>query len=192
MKRIKLEQLRYACYRGCFPMSNEDGVVEFWGVKTRALMPIEGIRVSRSLARRIRKGGFEIVFDRAFRDVIEGCRQRPDTWINDEIVDLYFRAHLARWAHSCECWIGGELAGGVYGLQLGSCFSAESMFHRKPDASKIALWALVNRCREAGFQMFDVQIINPFTASLGAYEITNEEYVRRLQDGFSWRPEQFP
>lgn len=192
VSRLTTLDLRVAYYHGCFPMADENGHVQFYGVRKRALLPIEGIRVSRSLAKRIRRGGFEIRFDSVFRDVMEGCREREETWINDEIVELFCEAHREGWAHSCECWINGNLEGGVYGLRLGACFSAESMFHRAPDTSKLALWALVNRTRECGFRLFDAQILNPFLESLGAYEAENDEYLRELQAWLGWRPERFP
>lgn len=192
MSRISTLDLRAAYYHGYFPMADDDGTVRFYGVERRAMLPIEGIHVSRSLAKRIRRGGFEIRFDTAFREVMEGCRDREETWINDEIVELFCSAHVEGWAHSCECWIDGKLMGGVYGLRLGACFSAESMFHRAPDASKLALWALVEKTREAGFQVFDAQILNPFLETLGAYEVPHEDYLRMVQPWFGWNPERFP
>lgn len=192
MSRISTSDLRVAYYHGYFPMADEDGIVQFYSVRHRALLPIKGIHVSKSLARQIRRGGFEIRFDSAFREVMDGCRDREETWINDEIVELFSEAHREGWAHSCEYWIDGKLEGGVYGLRLGACFSAESMFHRASNASKIALWALVERARDAGFRVFDAQIMNPFLATLGAYEVTQDEYVSMIQPWFDWIPERFP
>ena len=146
----------------------------------RALFPIEGIRVSRSLAKRLRKGDFEIRFDTSFGQVIRNCRRPDENWINDEIIRAYTDIHREGWGHCAECWIDGELVGGVYGVALGTCFSAESMFHRRTDASKIVLCAMVQHCRELGFTMFDAQVMNPHLESLGAYEIPIDDYLDRL------------
>lgn len=167
----------YRC--GAFVM-DEDGELSWYGVKRRALLPIEGIHVSRSMSKVIRSGQFEVTFDRAFEAVMRGC-MRPSTWISEEIVRAFCEVHEEGWAHSCEVWTDGELAGGVYGVGIGRVFSAESMFHRRTNASKVALWAMVNRCRQLGFRVFDAQIMNPHLASLGAYEVSDDEYLHLLR-----------
>lgn len=178
--RLDSTVLRAAYSQGIFPMDNGEGV-EWYRPSRRALLPIEGIRVSRSLARVIRRGEFRITFDQAFGEVMEGCMDRPEgSWITDEFISAYSRCHQEGWAHSCEVWAGEELAGGVYGLAVGSMFCGESMFSRKPNASKVALWALVERARELGFRAFDCQIINPHTQSLGAFEVSGRSYDRLL------------
>lgn len=172
--------IRYAYERACFPMTMEDGEVGWFQPTRRCLFPIEGIHVSRSLAKTIRKGTFEITFDKAFEQVMWSCFRPEDNWLTEHFVRAYTQIHRDGWAHSAECWLDGELVGGTYGVALGSCFCAESMFHRVTDASKVALWAMVNKCRELGFTIFDAQIMNPHLDSLGAYEISSKKYEAML------------
>lgn len=174
------DELAEAYRVGAFPMADDRGRVQWYSTPWRALFPISGVRVSKSLAKRIRQGGFEIRFDSSFREVIKGCFRPKDNWLTDEFVEVYTAAHEEGWGHCSEVWVDGELVGGVYGLAVGACFSAESMFHRKTDMSKIALWALVERCRELGFTIFDAQIMNPHLESLGAFEVPQREYLRLL------------
>ena len=164
--------------QGYFPMTMEGEEVEWLRPYDRALFPITGIHVSKSLRKKIKQGKFEVRFDTAFQQVIESCvRTDDDNWISPEFVRVYTQIHHLGWAHSCETWKDGQLVGGVYGLALGSCFCAESMFHRETDAGKVALWALVEKCRELGFILFDAQIMNPHLASLGAYEVPHDEFM---------------
>lgn len=174
------ELIRDAYANGWFPMADEGGEMAWYQPQFRALFPIDGIYVSRSLARRLRKRDFEIRFDTSFEQVVRNCRRPDENWINEEIIRAYTEIHFEGWGHCAECWIEDELVGGVYGVALGSCFSAESMFYRRTDASKIALWAMVQRCRELGFEMFDAQVMNPHLESLGAYEIPTADYIDRL------------
>jgi leucyl/phenylalanyl-tRNA--protein transferase len=166
-------------------MTMDDGQVEWFQPRQRALFPIEGIRVSHSLRKTIRSGKFEIRFDTAFEQVMRGCLRPSGNWISEEFIQVYTAIHYEGWGHCCECWCDGELVGGVYGIAIGGCFCAESMFHRKTDASKVALWALVERCRELGFILFDAQIMNPHLESLGAFEIDHLEYMARLNVALS-------
>jgi|SRR5579863_4649863 len=166
--------------QGAFPMTMDGGEVDWFQPRMRALLPIEGIQVSRSMAKVIRRQQFEIRFDTAFRDVMRGCLRPADNWISDDFVRVYGQAHDEGWAHCAECWQGDQLVGGVYGLALGQAFCAESMFHRETNASKVALWALVNQCRMLGFHLVDAQIMNPHLHSLGAYEVPHVEYMRVL------------
>jgi leucyl/phenylalanyl-tRNA--protein transferase len=172
--------IRYAYEQACFPMTMEDGEIGWFQPERRCLLPIEGIHVSRSLAKTIRSRVFDIRFDTAFEDVMWKCFRPDDNWLSEHFVRAYGEIHRQGWAHSAECWQEGELVGGVYGIALGSCFCGESMFHRATDASKVALWAMVNRCRDLGFTIFDAQIMNPHLASLGAYEIPHTKYARML------------
>jgi len=172
--------LWYGYTQGAFPMTMEGGEVDWFQPRTRALLPISGIRVSKSLTKVIRRRHFEIRFDTAFRDVMRSCLRPTDNWISDDFVRVYGHAHDEGWAHCVECWQGEDLVGGVYGLALGQAFCAESMFHRETNASKVALWALIERCRELGFQLVDAQIMNPHLRSLGAYEVPHSEYMRLL------------
>ena len=169
---------------GLFPMSEgRDDPDVFWVDPTmRGVFPLDGFRISRSLARRIRGTPFQITFDSAFADVMQGCADRAETWINDTILDLYTELFENGFAHSIEVWDDAELVGGVYGVSIGAAFFGESMFSRRTDASKIALAYLVDRLRQSGFTLFDTQFITPHLASLGAVEIPRAEY-QRLLDG---------
>jgi leucyl/phenylalanyl-tRNA--protein transferase len=172
--------IRYGYRQGAFPMTMDDGEVAWFQPKRRALFPIDGIHVSHSMEKFIRSCGLRISFDEAFEDVMRSCLRPTDNWISEDLIRVYTQVHREGWAHSCEVWSGKELVGGTYGLALGTCFCAESMFHRQVNASKLALWAMINKCRELGFVMFDAQIMNPHLKSLGAFEITHREYMNRL------------
>jgi len=172
-----------AAYRaGIFPWS--DGPITWWSPDPRAVIPLDGLHVSRSLARTIRRGSFRVTFDAAFRQVIEGCAaprpKREETWISPAFVDAYTRLHELGWAHSVECWRGDRLAGGLYGVAIGAWFGGESMFSAECDASKVAMAALIARLGERGYALFDAQVMNPHLATLGAVDIPRSEYLARL------------
>ena len=177
------EGVELAYRHGIFPMADErSGEVLWFRPDPRAVIPLDGFHVSRSLARTLRRGRFEVRVDTDFEGVMRGCADRADgTWISGRFVEVYGALHRAGTAHSVETWREGRLAGGAYGLALGGAFMAESMFHRETDASKVALAALVQRLRERGFALLDVQYVTPHLASLGAVEITRREYERRLE-----------
>ncbi len=173
-----------AAYRaGIFPWS--DGPITWWSPDPRAIIPLDGLHVSRSLARTIRRGAFHVTFDTAFRQVIEGCAAarpgREETWISPAFVEAYTLLGGMGWGHSVECWKGDRLAGGLYGVAIGAWFGGESMFSAERDASKVAIAALVARLRECGFVLFDAQVMNPHLATLGAVDIPREEYLARLR-----------
>lgn len=167
---------------GLFPMSEgRDDPEVFWVDPTmRGIFPLDGFRISRSLARRMRKGDLRVSFDTAFDQVMQGCAARPETWINETIFALYQALFARGQAHSVEIWDGEDLVGGVYGVTIGAAFFGESMFSRRTDASKIALAYLVDRLRSGGYQLFDTQFLTPHLESLGAIEIPRAEYRRRL------------
>jgi leucyl/phenylalanyl-tRNA--protein transferase len=182
--------IRYAYEQGVFPMTMEDGEVEWFQPYRRALFPVSGMHVSRSLAKVIRRCKFEIAFDSEFREVMRMCLRPSENWISEDFIRVYGEIHDQGWGHCVECRSEGRLVGGVYGIVLGSCFAAESMFHRETDASKVALWALIERCKALGFTMFDAQVMNPHLKSLGAFEVPHEEYLlmldRALKRTTSW------
>lgn len=174
--------IRYGYERGVFPMTLDNGDVEWFQPRKRALFPLDGVHVSHSLRRKIRNEVFEVTFDTAFEQVMRGCLRPRDNWISEHFIRVYTEIHREGWAHSGEVWRDGELCGGIYGIALGSCFSAESMFHRQTDASKVALWAMVRKCDDLGFTIFDAQVMNPHLESMGAYEIPHDEYMELLGD----------
>ena len=171
-----------ACYRaGAFPMADAFGRIEFYHSDPRSVLEFEDLHVSRSLWRVIRKGTFELRVNEDFDSVIRACADREETWISPEIIDAYISLHHAGKAHSVEAYAKGELAGGLYGVALGGAFMGESMFTRTRDASKVCVVYLVNRLQERGYELLDCQIQNPHLARLGAREIPEREYLRRLQ-----------
>jgi leucyl/phenylalanyl-tRNA--protein transferase len=175
-----------AAYRaGLFPMGlgrHGRGTVGWWSPDPRGVLPLEGLRVSRSLRRACTR--FEIRVDTAFDEVITACADpdRPGRWITSRLVEAYGRLHRLGWAHSVECWRDGRLAGGLYGVAVGGLFAGESMFHRETDASKVALVALVQvlRASDADRRLLDVQWQTPHLAGLGVTAIPRTEYVDRL------------
>ena len=177
-----------AAYRlGLFPMPL-DGTIGWWSPAERAVLPLEGFHVSRSLRRSLRR--FEIRVDTGFADVVAGCADpaRPHGWIDDRIAAAYARLHELGWAHSVETWDADGLAGGLYGLALGGLFAAESKFYRRRDASKAALAGLVALLRSAGDadrRVLDCQWLTPHLESLGAVTIARAEYRRRLERALS-------
>ena len=171
-----------ACYRaGAFPMADEFGRIGFYRSDPRSVLEFEDLHVSRSLARVIRKQAYEVRVDEDFGGVVRACADREETWINAEIIDAYVRLHHAGKAHSVEAYSAGVLVGGLYGVTLGAAFMGESMFARATDASKVCLVHLVERLEERGFVLLDCQIQNPHLARMGAREIPEIEYLRRLE-----------
>ncbi|MGH8984856.1 MAG: leucyl/phenylalanyl-tRNA--protein transferase [Acidimicrobiia bacterium] len=170
--------------RGLFPMRlGRGGLIGWWSPDPRGIIPLDGLRVSRSLRRSCRR--FETSVDRAFADVMRGCadRRRPGGWIDDSFVEAYSRLHELGWTHSVEAWTSaGALAGGVYGVAIGGLFAAESMFHRETDAGKVALVTLVELLRDGGARLLDVQWATPHLASLGAVEVPRERYLELLAE----------
>lgn len=169
---------------GYFPMAMDDGEIRWYSPDPRGLLPLDRFHAPRRLLRVIRSGRFGISVDRAFRDVMERCAadREEGTWINGEILESYCALHGRGVAHSVEVWSGGELAGGLYGVSLHGAFFGESMFHRATDASKVALWALVERLRERRFLLLDIQWLTPFLASCGAVEMPRDQYLAVLAD----------
>ncbi len=165
-------------------MTMDEGEVGWFQPDVRALFPITGVHVSHSLRKKIRRLpelGLEIRFDTSFEAVMRGCLRPDENWISEEFIQVYTEIHRQGWGHCGEVWRGENLVGGIYGIAMGSCFCAESMFHRETDGSKLALWAMVNRCRSLGFKIFDAQIMNPHLESMGAFEIDHWDYMALLE-----------
>jgi leucyl/phenylalanyl-tRNA--protein transferase len=170
---------------GIFPMPVEAGGAEllvWWSPDPRGVIPLDGLRVGRSLRRSCAR--FEVRVDTAFEAVIDGCADpsRTGRWITPPIRDAYVRLHHLGWAHSVEAWDDDGLAGGLYGVAVGGLFAGESMFHRRTDASKVALVALVDRLREGGASVLDVQWVTPHLRSLGAVEVPRAAYLERVAE----------
>src|SRR5215207_6840340 len=175
-----------ACYRaGAFPMADRYGRVEFYRSDPRCVLELNSLHVSKSLRRVVRKGIYEVRVDRDFEGVIRACARRPETWISEELIRGFTMLHERGKAHSVEAYKDGELVGGLYGVTLGGAFMGESMFTRMRDASKVCFVHLVECLRERDFRLLDCQIQNPHLASLGAHEIPEPEFMRRLQNALS-------
>lgn len=172
-----------AAYRqGVFPWPyDESEMMLWWSPDPRAILPLDGLHVSRSLARTLRRGRFRVTLDADFAAVVDGCAAREETWITPAMRAAYVRLHELGWAHSVEVWgTDGTLAGGLYGVAVGALFAAESMFHRVADASKVAVVALVQHARRVGTTLLDVQMPTDHLATLGAQAISRQEYLTRL------------
>ncbi len=167
---------------GIFPMAESRDASEIHWVDPhwRGILPLDNFHISRSLSRRLRDWNYTIRTNSAFSEVVLGCADRPETWINAPILRLYGELHRSGFAHSLEVWESDDLVGGVYGVALGGAFFGESMFSRRTDASKVALAWLVDRLRAGGFALFDTQFLTPHLASLGGVEISRAEYHERL------------
>lgn len=184
---LTAELLLHGYSIGIFPMAeHRDDPELFWvDPKYRGVFPLDGFHISRSLARSLRRSGFDISIDQDFNGVVDGCADRADTWINGELRHLYDQLHMTGHAHSVEVWDADKLVGGVYGVVLGAAFFGESMFSRRTDASKIALAYLVDRLRQTGFKLFDTQFLTTHLASLGAIEIPRGTYREALEEAIN-------
>jgi leucyl/phenylalanyl-tRNA--protein transferase len=184
LEELAPEDLLQGYAMGIFPMSDGryDPEIRWIDPRHRGVMPLDGFHLSRSLARRIRSGGFDVTVDTVFGMVVEACADRPETWISHRIQKLYMQLFELGSAHSVEVWQADRLVGGLYGVTLGAAFFGESMFSRVTDASKIALAFTVHRLNAGGFSLFDTQFLTPHLASLGGCEIPRAEYRRLLAD----------
>lgn len=178
------ERLLAAYRHGCFPWYQDGQPVLWWSPDPRTVLYPEELHVSRSLRKKLRQGTFDITFDRAFRDVIEGCagpRSYTDgTWITTPMQNAYVKLHQLGIAHSVEVWQDEQLVGGLYGLAMGRLFFGESMFSHTTDASKAGFVTLVERLRDWGFKMIDCQMPTQHLASFGARAITRQAFAETL------------
>lgn len=191
MTRITTEMMINAYAHGYFPMAEpeEDGQIYWYLPEQRALLPIDGLHVSRSLKKTIRHARFEVHRNRDFEAIVRACADRGDTWLSEEIMEVFFQLHKEGFAHSVGVYEDAtgpdgrherQLVGGIYGMTLGRAFFAESMFHRVSNASKVALVALVEWLRERDFELLDVQFMTDHLRRFGAFEISAEAYQRML------------
>ena len=172
-----------AYLRGWFPMDRPGatGPMEFFEADPRAVLPIEGFRVPRAVARGLRRAGYEIHVDRAFAQVARACSgDRDGEWLTPRLVGAYVELHERGWAHSVEAWRDGRLCGGLFGVAIGTLFTSETMFHREADAGNAALVGTAELLRARGFTLWDIKAVSPHTARFGAHGISPDEYRRRL------------
>jgi len=183
---LSSKRLLEAYRLGIFPWYSDDQPILWWSPDPRLVLEVGDFKTSRSLHKTLKKGVFEVTFDRAFADVIRACSSIPregqsGTWITEEMQEAYINLHGLGYAHSVESWFGGELAGGLYGVSLGKAFFGESMFHSRTDASKVALANLVQKLRNWDFHFIDSQMTTEHMISLGAKELPRRIFLKRLQ-----------
>lgn len=195
-KTIPVDLLLMAYRSGIFPMADSRDDEELYWVepRERAVIPLDGLKVSRSLAKAIRQNRFRVTCNADFDAVIEACAAprpgHPESWISNRIAASYRALHLAGHAHSIECWRGNTLVGGLYGVGFDRAFCGESMFSHASDASKVALVWLVALLRRAGYQLLDCQFMTDHLASLGAVAMSRETYLARLAEAVAAGPAQ--
>ncbi len=177
------DQLLTAYSMGLFPMADHSGEVQWLAPDPRCIIELYAFRASRSLRSVIKQNVFDVTIDESFEEVIDACANRPEgTWISAEIRSAYVALHRAGFAHSVESRQESRLVGGLYGVALGGVFCGESMFHQETDASKVALAALVQRMRERGYALLDIQFMTEHLRQFGAIEIPRHQYEARLED----------
>lgn len=184
---LSAERLRLAYSMGIFPWFTGESPILWWSTDPRLVLFPDELNVSRSLRQTIKKGLYEITFDRDFSGVIGGCAEarRPSqegTWITPEMQAAYTELHRQGVAHSVESWHSGRLVGGLYGVSLGRVFFGESMFALKPDASKVAFVALVERLRERDYEVIDCQQTTEHLMRFGAREVPRAEFLNLIKD----------
>ena len=186
---LSIERLTSAYQQGIFPWYSEGQPILWWSPDPRMVLEPKDIKISRSLAKTIRKNEVRITFDQNFTDVITACsesrlekgKQQEETWILDEMIEAYVKLHEAGYAHSVECWKDGKLVGGLYGVAIGKVFFGESMFSRISDASKIAFVSLAQHLEQWGFKLIDCQVYTSHLESLGASMITRKQFLTLLK-----------
>ena len=187
MTSITPQVLLKAYAAGIFPMaeSAEDNALYWIEPEERGVIPLDGLHVSRSLKRKVKRRTFEVRIDSDFGQVIEACAAktsgRQTTWINTRIRSLYAQLHKLGFCHTVECWQGPELVGGLYGVSIGAAFFGESMFSRVADASKVALVHLVARLNAGGYRLLDAQFLNSHLKTLGAIAVSKQRYHELLE-----------
>lgn len=184
---LRPARLLQAYASGIFPWYDDGEPILWWSPDPRAIIELDGLHVSRRLLRTVRSGRFATTVNHAFGQVIRGCADRDEgTWITTDMIAAYEQMHRLGHAHSLEVWRHDCLAGGIYGVSIGGFFAGESMFCRVCDASKVALVLLVDRLRERGFRLFDIQFRTEHTSRLGAIEIPRSEYLQRLAKAIAY------
>ncbi|MBT5231671.1 MAG: leucyl/phenylalanyl-tRNA--protein transferase [Methylococcales bacterium] len=185
--RLSSKRLLDAYRQGIFPWYNsDDDPVMWWSPDPRLVLFPEGLKISKSLRKTIKKAPYEVSFDQAFEAVLDGCAEPRDyeegTWITSNMRSAYIDLHQQGYAHSVECWDDGELVGGLHGITLDHIFFGESMFHRKTDASKIAFVHLVQFLKAKQYAMIDCQVKTEHLMSLGATEIPRQQFSGLLNN----------
>ncbi|HLJ94480.1 MAG TPA: leucyl/phenylalanyl-tRNA--protein transferase [Gemmataceae bacterium] len=184
---LRPERLLKAYRGGIFPWYDEGEPICWWSPNPRAIFELDSLYISRRLRRTLRSRRFQVTVNQDFGGVIRGCAQgrAEGTWITPEMIHAYEELHALGYAHSVETWDEDLLVGGVYGVAIGGFFAGESMFTQRSDASKVALVHLVERLRQRGFRLFDIQFLTAHTTRLGAVEILRAQYLARLRQALA-------
>ena len=187
---LSSERLLEAYRLGIFPWYSEDQPILWWSPDPRFVLELGEFHISRSLRKTLKKGIFQVTLDRVFEEVITACAAVPragqnGTWITPEMREAYIHLHGLGYAHSVETWFEGKLVGGVYGVSLGKAFFGESMFHRKTDASKVALAALVEQLKSWAFHFVDAQMATEHMMTLGAKEVSRRIFLKQLHSALA-------
>lgn len=182
MSTLDVNEVLYAYTQGFFPMAHEDenNQVYWHKPEMRGILPLDEFHVSKNLRRLYAKTRFDLHINKDFEGVIRNCAKRSETWISEEIIQTYCKLHEMEYCHSFECWLDGELVGGLYGIAMGRAFFGESMFHTVTDASKVALVFLVEYMKKSNFILLDTQYLNPHLEQFGAIEISDDAYMEQL------------
>lgn len=186
---LSVSRLVSAYQKGIFPWYSEGQPILWWSPDPRMVLQPGNIKISRSLAKKIRQKSFTVTFDQCFSDVIIACSKprlekgalQSDTWILDEMIEAYSKLHKTGYAHSVECWQDNKLVGGLYGIAIGDVFFGESMFSRVSDASKVAFVFLTKQLEKWGYQLIDCQVYSSHLESLGATLIPRKKFITLLQ-----------
>lgn len=191
---ISSNDLLWGYSHGIFPMakSARDEEVTWLSPESRGVLPLNNLHISRSLKRKVLSKKYKSTFNQNFEEILFHCKNRPETWINTKLTSSYLELHKRKFAHSTEIWYDGDLIGGLFGITIGACFFAESMFSLKADGSKLALVAVVNHLKECGFKLFDVQFHTPHLGSMGVIEIEKSEYEKILTSLVARKVDFFP
>jgi leucyl/phenylalanyl-tRNA--protein transferase len=188
---LSTERLKSAYQAGIFPWFSDGEPIMWWSPNPRAIIPINEIRINRTLRKILKQKTFSVTVNQAFDQVIDYCADAPfrkeGTWIVDQMRAAYKRLHIEGFAHSIEVWMDGELAGGLYGVAINGAFSGESMFYRKSNASKIALVYLAELLKAQNIEIIDCQMQNPFLEDMGCKEVSRDDFIHLQQKSLATR-----
>jgi len=179
-ERLGVASVLRAYREGFFPMACEDGRLRWFSPDPRGVLPLDQFKIPHGSRRRSARSNFRVTVNTAFAEVVSGCANRPETWIDDSIARVYADLHSEGSAHSVEVWSNGVLTGGLYGVQMGGAFFGESMFSRVSGASKVALVTLVEILRARSFRLLDIQWVTRHLEMFGAMEVPRTVYLRML------------